>query len=348
MPNCEYYQALCSASLDGELTRAQKRELDAHLATCPACADYLEDLKFIRTAWGDLKAPLPDTLHEKIMAPILEEAQKNLKPLEKKKRRPPVFTMLAAAAACVILVLSGAVGDLLGGMEVNGKPAALSEDTGAAMEETTRAMPPPASSEAGESIPPSTLVPAQQAQPEPEPEDPAETDSAPASGNEQAPADASEDYGGAAASSSGSSGGTANAWASSESTGSAASGSEQADSSAASSSVANTPDVKIAPASFNRAEKQSVTLPENLQAFQFALCYVAVGTEDPPVLIDASLIEKIDNTYYFSLSNSMSSISQNIEALQAAGYETAVRRDVGVTLTDGAESILLILVVEAS
>mgnify|MGYP001623365510 CR=1 FL=1 len=65
MPNCEYFEELCSSSLDGELTRAQKRELEAHLAECPACAAYLEDLKLIRTAWGDLKEPLPEQLQEK-------------------------------------------------------------------------------------------------------------------------------------------------------------------------------------------------------------------------------------------------------------------------------------------
>ena len=50
MPDCEYFEELCSLSLDGSLTRAEKRELDAHLAECPACAAYLEDLKFMRTA----------------------------------------------------------------------------------------------------------------------------------------------------------------------------------------------------------------------------------------------------------------------------------------------------------
>lgn len=35
MPDCEYFEELCSMALDGELSRAQKRELDAHLAECP-------------------------------------------------------------------------------------------------------------------------------------------------------------------------------------------------------------------------------------------------------------------------------------------------------------------------
>ena len=141
MPDCEYFEELCSMALDGELSRAQKRELDAHLAECPACAAYMEDLKLMRTAWGDVKEPLPEALHQKIMSGVVEEAQKNAAPAkEKRKRRPPVFTMIAAAAACVLLAVSGAAGDLFGGLKVEqDEPvmaaAGSADSAGAAMED---------------------------------------------------------------------------------------------------------------------------------------------------------------------------------------------------------------------
>ena len=141
MPDCEYFEELCSMALDGELSRAQKRELDAHLAECPACAAYMEDLKLMRTAWGDVKEPLPEALHEKIMSGVVEEAQKNAAPAkEKRKRRPPVFTMIAAAAACVLLAVSGAAGDLFGGLKVEQDEPAMAAagsagSAGAAMDD---------------------------------------------------------------------------------------------------------------------------------------------------------------------------------------------------------------------
>jgi len=91
MPDCKYFEELCSASLDGELTRAEKRELDKHLAECPACAAWLEDLKLMRTAWGDIKAPLPEELHEKIMEHIIDAMPA---PTPPRKRTLPVFTII--------------------------------------------------------------------------------------------------------------------------------------------------------------------------------------------------------------------------------------------------------------
>ncbi|MDR3765543.1 MAG: zf-HC2 domain-containing protein [Butyricicoccus sp.] len=324
MPNCEYFEELCSSSLDGELTRAQKRELEAHLAECPACAAYLEDLKLMRTAWEDLKEPLPEQLHEKIMGSILEEAQSKVTPIEKKKRRPPVFTMIAAAAACVMLVMSGAVNDLLGGVKVeNSSTGAADTASGAAMEDVQEPEKQDTAIPETAAIVPSTIGPAQD--------------------NAQAGAQTEPDTQGSSSQSAPSTEESAR--------------SDQAASSAstdASSSAGNTPAVASAgvpqvnsrqvPA--NGAEKQAISLPEDLRTHQFSGCYVAVGSGDPSVLKDASLLEKIDNTYYFEVKSGVSNMESCLKALQDNGFETALRRDVGVTITENAESILLILVIQ--
>lgn len=109
MSDCSKYMDLCSAMIDGEITREEKRELEAHLESCPDCAAYLEDLRWMRDAWHVLEEQGPASLHEDIMAGIEAEAQKTVMPLEKKRRPLPVFTMLAAAAACVMLVASGSL-----------------------------------------------------------------------------------------------------------------------------------------------------------------------------------------------------------------------------------------------
>ena len=61
---------------------------------------------------------------------------------------------------------------------------------------------------------------------------------------------------------------------------------------------------------------------------------------------DASLLEKIDNVYYFEIRSSVSSMDSCLKTLQENGFETALRRDVGVTISDNAESVLLILVLQ--
>lgn len=263
MPDCKYFEELCSASLDGELTRAEKRELDKHLAECPACAAWLEDLKLMRTAWGDIKAPLPEELHEKIMGHIIDAMPA---PAPPRKRTPPVFTIIAAAAACVLLALSGAFGDLFGGLEIS-QPAASGNaalDGGAPEPYSMKNAPSAADAEAG-------------------------SDTAPA---EQEKA-AAKDY-----------------------------------------SMRAIPE--------NAAASLAVSLPEELQAYHFGFCYVAVGSDDPPALEQASLIEKDGNLYYFSIENSMSGMEKLREQLQKAGYETAQRSDIGIT-DDSAQLSLLII-----
>ena len=75
---CEYYEELCSAAIDHALTPAEQKELDAHLAACPSCRAYLEELREMQKLWKELEVPMPTALHEKIMGEIEAEVQKTI------------------------------------------------------------------------------------------------------------------------------------------------------------------------------------------------------------------------------------------------------------------------------
>lgn len=308
MTDCRYFEDLCSASLDAALTRTQKRELDAHLESCPACAAYLEDLKMLRAAWGDVKEPLPGVLHEKIMQGILEEAGKKAAPSKKTGPMPHVFTMIAAAAACVMLVMSGALGNLIGGLKVAAPADGAAADAGIS-DPVIHAFTAEGSTgedemAGGEDAPaPAYLAP----QPE--------------AGQGKAAVQPGEEQEGGKQ------------------------GSAAADAGAAKPfirSAAGDSRTKSA----NAAEELSVKLPDTLLANRFGFCYVAVGRGDVPVLEGASLIEKDGSTYYFRIENSMSGLEKLYAQLQDAGYETAMRTDIGIAADeDAADSLMIVSVV---
>ena len=142
MPDCIYFENLCSASVDGTLTRAEKKELEAHLETCPACREYLEDMRVMRTLWRELDDPAPAGLHASIMSAVQadlaqqkEESEsaapadnvvaipvrKAPTPQQTRNRLRSMVLMLGAAAACVALVMSGGLsGGLIGMVGVGG------------------------------------------------------------------------------------------------------------------------------------------------------------------------------------------------------------------------------------
>lgn len=108
MPDCTRYEELCSASLDNALSKEEKQELETHLAECPACRAYMDDLRAMKTLWKGLEVSVPEGLHECIMGQITQEMNATVVQMPaKQRRRPPVFTMLAAAAACVLLAVTG-------------------------------------------------------------------------------------------------------------------------------------------------------------------------------------------------------------------------------------------------
>ena len=76
--DCNAYEKLIKAWLDGELTPPQKEQVGRHIASCDACgstaADYQEIAKAVR-AFGKERAPLPSVsvLEAKARAMAREE-----------------------------------------------------------------------------------------------------------------------------------------------------------------------------------------------------------------------------------------------------------------------------------
>ena len=93
----EYFEQLCSNSVDGTLTDSEREKLEAHLAECPSCAALLRDLREMRALFAQ-EAEAPDSL---------QETKLHVVQPEKPVRRMPVFTMVGVAAAVVLVVLGG-------------------------------------------------------------------------------------------------------------------------------------------------------------------------------------------------------------------------------------------------
>ena len=108
MSDEEYFEQLCSNSIDGTLTDSEREKLEAHLAECPSCAALKEDLEQMRALFAEEAEP-PAGLHESIMQRLEQESKLKVVQPEKPVRRMPVFTMVAAAAAVVLVVLGGGI-----------------------------------------------------------------------------------------------------------------------------------------------------------------------------------------------------------------------------------------------
>lgn len=102
----EYFEQLCSNSVDGTLTDSEREKLEAHLAECPSCAALLRDLREMRALFAQ-EAEAPDGLHDGIMEQLRQETKLHVVQPEKPVRRMPVFTMVGVAAAVVLVVLGG-------------------------------------------------------------------------------------------------------------------------------------------------------------------------------------------------------------------------------------------------
>ena len=104
---CERIEELLSAYLEGDLAAGEKREVDAHLASCPACAELLE---IMRESLGAMAA-FPEVepgraLMTKLYA-IPEERKRPFKAIFGFLLRPdlqPVFAALSVFLMAVSFV----------------------------------------------------------------------------------------------------------------------------------------------------------------------------------------------------------------------------------------------------
>lgn len=92
---CQAVQEQLSAWLDGELSEAAGAMLSAHLEGCAACREEWRQVKALDDALGNLAAPVPLGLAEKVAAKI---------------RRPRRRSRWQSAALAACLVLGIALG----------------------------------------------------------------------------------------------------------------------------------------------------------------------------------------------------------------------------------------------
>lgn len=104
MKNCEYYEELIGAALDGEITAEEDKELRAHLESCEACRSFYEAMQAI-SGTDDALGDVPEDFTANGMARVRETAAPAEKPAKKKAgiaRLVTRYGALAAAAAVAI------------------------------------------------------------------------------------------------------------------------------------------------------------------------------------------------------------------------------------------------------
>lgn len=94
----EKYWEWISADLDGQLSPAQHGQLEAHLHTCPSCAQLYQDLSLQRDVLGQLDTPFPSDLHQNILDHLPPQLT-----VHRSSRRWKVWGSLAA---CLVLVVA--------------------------------------------------------------------------------------------------------------------------------------------------------------------------------------------------------------------------------------------------
>ena len=314
MSDEEFFEQLCSNSIDGTLTDSEREKLEAHLAECPSCAALKEDLEQMRALFAEEAEP-PAGLHESIMQRLEQESKLKVVQPEKPVRRMPVFTMVAAAAAVVLVVLGGGLMPMFstvsGGSTAastastaDGSAAAPETDVsdevqeaageaGLAQEDATAAAG-ESQTEGAASSAPFSVAPAQSepklAEVQPSQEEPADGAAAdPESGS-------SEPSGG------------------------------NAPQAMTSENVAKT-----------------VTVPESLRTVAVSHCYIAQGGGELPD-IGGKLLATDGKASWFLLDSDLSTLQDTLNAVEEAGFTVSGYEGAGLTIDSKATSWLLAVV----
>ena len=99
-PSCKHFRSLADQYIEGELTAAQMRELEAHLAECEECRREFDELKALKDAIRSAREEMPEGLHERIMSAVKSE------PKKKPARKRVFYRGAAISAACFMLCIS--------------------------------------------------------------------------------------------------------------------------------------------------------------------------------------------------------------------------------------------------
>ena len=88
--NCEEYEILLSARLDGALTPEETARLEAHLAQCPQCRQLAQELETLQAQPAALTQEVPRALQENLEGRDWSRVpQTGTAPSKKKKRLLP-------------------------------------------------------------------------------------------------------------------------------------------------------------------------------------------------------------------------------------------------------------------
>lgn len=130
MTECERYQELISRMADEELTKSERAALSAHMEHCSQCNAMYAVFSNLSEIIGQDAEPLPEGLHENIMADIRRSAIKQRSIKERRRFvMPKPFRNVVAAAACAAVVIFAAKGML---NEKMNDTAVMSENEAAA------------------------------------------------------------------------------------------------------------------------------------------------------------------------------------------------------------------------
>ncbi len=97
-PSCKYFRLQVDEYIEGELTDAEMREFEAHIAECEDCRREVESARRLYTILRSSREPAPDGLHSRIMDAVKAEP--------KTKKKALILRRSALTAACFFICLS--------------------------------------------------------------------------------------------------------------------------------------------------------------------------------------------------------------------------------------------------
>ncbi|MBQ2691019.1 MAG: zf-HC2 domain-containing protein [Clostridia bacterium] len=117
MKICSQNELLINMYIDGELSADEIDALEAHMAECPACRQYCEELRIISEAVKDIEYPAD--LHDSVMAAV--ESERRAQQKKKVISFRPFAKVAAAAAAVALAVFVGAEAGIVPGFGAIGR-----------------------------------------------------------------------------------------------------------------------------------------------------------------------------------------------------------------------------------
>ena len=309
----EYFEQLCSNSVDGTLTDSEKQKLEEHLAECPSCAALKEDLEQMRSLMTVDEEP-PAGLHDSIMERLRQETPVQVVAPQKPMRRMPVFTMVAAAAVVVLVVLGGGLMPAFSTVGSSGSSASES-----------------ASADAGDAAADGGM----QEEIQQSVQDSADTSSSGASNSN------SQKSGTASQSANSSSYSGQNDIVEDSSTDTQSDAGAVAEQNAGVDRSITVPEPVTEQPAQEQVQTQTVlTLPQSLHGVHAAYCYVAMGGSSLPD-IGGELLAQENGTSWFRLDNSMETLEKTLQIVEQAGYTVTAYDKVDLTIDSHADSWIL-------